>query len=53
MWTDTAEFRNPNYHQGSDQIKTLDFSFMQSISTLLQNVVNATCTPASPSAIHA
>ena len=50
MWTDTAEFRNPNYHQGSDQIKTLDFSFMQSISTLLQNVVIVTCTPVSPSA---
>jgi hypothetical protein len=28
MLTDTAEFRNPNYHQPSDRIETLDFGFM-------------------------
>lgn len=29
MITDTANFRNPNYHKSSDIIDTLDFSFMK------------------------
>jgi len=28
MLTDTAEFRNPNYHGKSDTLETLDFEFM-------------------------
>jgi hypothetical protein len=28
MVTDTAFFRNPNYHLPSDSIDTLDFTFM-------------------------
>jgi hypothetical protein len=28
MITDTAFFRNPNYHLASDTIDTLDFTFM-------------------------
>jgi hypothetical protein len=35
MWTDTAEFRNPNYHQPSDTPETLDYTFLHRVSTLL------------------
>lgn len=28
MITDTADFRNPNYHKGSDTMNTLDYAFM-------------------------
>ena len=31
MLTDTANFRNPHYHQPTDRIDTLDFTFMQKI----------------------
>ena len=31
MITDTANFRNPNYHLKSDTIDTLDFDFMQQV----------------------
>ena len=39
MWTDTAEFRNPNYHQPSDTPETLDFGFMVEVAKLLVHVV--------------
>lgn len=32
MLTDTANFRNPHYHQKSDQIKTLDLSFITQVA---------------------
>jgi Zn-dependent M28 family amino/carboxypeptidase len=32
MLTDTANFRNPNYHEWSDSINTLDFSFLTKIT---------------------
>ena len=35
MWTDTANFRNPNYHQGSDTPDTLDYAFMTRVCLLL------------------
>jgi Zn-dependent M28 family amino/carboxypeptidase len=35
MWTDTAEFRNPNYHRQSDTPDSLDYSFLGKISQLL------------------
>ena len=35
MWTDTAEFRNPNYHQPTDTPETLDYSFVKSVTQLL------------------
>jgi Zn-dependent M28 family amino/carboxypeptidase len=35
MWTDTAEFRNPNYHQPTDTPDTLDYGFMVEVSRLL------------------
>ena len=35
MWTDTSEFRNPNYHQASDLPATLDYDFMRNTIMLL------------------
>jgi Zn-dependent M28 family amino/carboxypeptidase len=35
MWTDTAEFRNPHYHQASDTPDTLDFEFLAAVTRLL------------------
>jgi hypothetical protein len=39
MWTDTAEFRNPNYHQPTDTPETLDYLFMAEVAKLLAHVV--------------
>ena len=42
MWTDTAEFRNPNYHLPSDTPETLDYDFMADIAKLaLARVLSA------------
>lgn len=35
MWTDTSEFRNPNYHQWSDTPDTLDYVFLRQVTQLL------------------
>ena len=35
MWTDTSEFRNPNYHQPSDLPETLDYEFLAAVCSLL------------------
>jgi hypothetical protein len=35
LWTDTAEFRNPNYHGSGDLPGTLDFDFMRQVTELL------------------
>ena len=35
MWTDTANFRNPHYHRGSDTPDTLDYPFMTRVCLLL------------------
>ena len=35
LWTDTAEFRNPNYHGSGDLPGTLDFGFMRQVTELL------------------
>ncbi|MGF1512730.1 MAG: M20/M25/M40 family metallo-hydrolase [Elainellaceae cyanobacterium] len=35
MLTDTAEFRNPHYHQPSDEVSTLDMAFYQSAVRLV------------------
>lgn len=35
MWTDTANFRNPNYHRGTDTPDTLDYAFMTRVCLLL------------------
>lgn len=35
MWTDTAEFRNPNYHQATDTPDTLDYAFLTRVTKLL------------------
>ncbi len=36
LWTDTAEFRNPNYHRPSDTPDTLDYPFMAAVCALLE-----------------
>ena len=35
MWTDTAEFRNPNYHRPSDTPDTLNYAFLKQVTQLL------------------
>ncbi|MDC3959643.1 M20/M25/M40 family metallo-hydrolase [Polyangium jinanense] len=35
LWTDTAEFRNPNYHRLTDTWETLDYAFMRRVTQLL------------------
>lgn len=35
MWTDTAEFRNHNYHRASDTPDTLDYGFLERVTQLL------------------
>ena len=35
MWTDTAEFRNPNYHRFSDSLDTLNYPFLKKVTQLL------------------
>jgi hypothetical protein len=39
MWTDTAEFRNPNYHRSSDAPDTLNYAFLKDVTRLLIAVV--------------
>ena len=41
MWTDTAEFRNPHYHQPTDTPGTLDYEFMAEVARLLVRAVLA------------
>ncbi len=35
LWTDTAEFRNPNYHGSGDRPATLDYGFLRRVTELL------------------
>lgn len=35
MWTDTADFRNPNYHRLTDTPETLNYSFLKKVTQLL------------------
>ncbi|QTA88188.1 M28 family peptidase [Desulfonema magnum] len=35
MWTDTAEFRNENYHSSHDTPDTLNYEFMRKVAQLL------------------
>lgn len=39
MLTDTAEFRNPNYHQPSDTPDTLDYAFMAEVAKAVIEMV--------------
>ncbi|MDF2694891.1 MAG: Aminopeptidase [Labilithrix sp.] len=39
LWTDTGNFRNPNYHRGSDTPETLDYAFMSRVADLVEAVV--------------
>jgi len=35
IWTDTSEFRNPNYHRSTDTPETLDYRFLKRVTQLL------------------
>jgi Zn-dependent M28 family amino/carboxypeptidase len=35
LWTDTAEFRNANYHGSGDRPATLDYGFLRRVTELL------------------
>jgi hypothetical protein len=35
MWTDTSNFRNPNYHGPGDTPDTLDYGFMAQVAKML------------------
>ncbi len=39
MWTDTSEFRNPNYHRRSDTPDSLNYKFMYRVLSLLRHTV--------------
>lgn len=39
--TDTAEFRNPHYHQTTDTPKTLDYDFAAAVATVVAAAVRA------------
>ena len=39
MWTDTSEFRNPNYHKRTDTPDSLNYNFMYSVVSLLRHTV--------------
>ena len=39
MWTDTAEFRNPHYHQATDTPETLDYGFLRAVTQILTATV--------------
>jgi Zn-dependent M28 family amino/carboxypeptidase len=39
MWTDTAEFRNPNYHRSTDTSGTLDYDFLRRVTQVLTATV--------------
>jgi Zn-dependent M28 family amino/carboxypeptidase len=39
MWTDTAEFRNPNYHRETDTPETLDYLFLKRVTQALITVL--------------
>lgn len=35
MWTDTSEFRNPNYHAASDTPDTLDYNALADVTRMI------------------
>jgi aminopeptidase YwaD len=39
MLTDTANFRNPHYHQSSDTIDTLDLAFIEGVSGIVMAAI--------------
>ncbi len=48
LWTDTAEFRNPNYHRPTDTPETLDYGFMRRVTQLVvATVARQVCAPRS------
>jgi aminopeptidase YwaD len=44
MLTDTANFRNPHYHQPTDRLETLNLEFMERVARAVAAVALALCT---------
>lgn len=44
MLTDTANFRNPHYHQPTDRIETLDLGFIEQVSDVVLDVIRTFAT---------
>lgn len=42
LWTDTGNFRNPNYHRSTDTPDTLDYAFMADVSELVTDALHVT-----------
>jgi hypothetical protein len=40
MLTDTANFRNPNYHQPTDTLETLDIDFLTQVMLAVTAAAN-------------
>lgn len=45
LWTDTANFRNPNYHRVTDTPETLDPDFMAGVAEILTAVASREVAP--------
>jgi aminopeptidase YwaD len=43
MLTDTANFRNPNYHASTDTLETLDLGFMEKVAQTITATVIRLC----------
>ena len=43
MLTDTANFRNPHYHQSTDTIETLNLAFMEQVARAVAAAVIRLC----------
>jgi Zn-dependent M28 family amino/carboxypeptidase len=50
MLTDTAEFRNPNYHGATDTPDTLDYDFMAEIAKAVVGMIRGRTTSGTPEA---
>jgi len=45
LWTDTGNFRNPNYHRATDTPDTLDYKFMRDVAELLCATISEEAQP--------
>jgi hypothetical protein len=49
MVTDTAEFRNGNYHRSTDTVETLDFDFAEQVTQTVADAVRVLSATVDPS----
>jgi Zn-dependent M28 family amino/carboxypeptidase len=50
MLTDTANFRNPHYHQPTDTLETLNLDFLEQVARAVTAAAIALCTATQPTA---